>query len=294
MELQDRFAELKAQGIGVAAISYDSQEALAAFAERRGIADAPLLSDADSAVIRAFGIYNHVAEEGLGPNGDDPQVKADVAQYVAVMGARKMIVGTPFPGTFVVDCEARVKARFFEPFYRERNAAANIMLKLGAPLAGVAVSSTETAHLRIAASQSNPNVTPGSRCHLSLEITPKPNIHVYAPGAEQLGYQVIALNIETPELVQILPFDYPPSELHRFESLDEQAPVYQRPFRLTQEIVVGATEDAVAQLAALDSVTLEGRLDYQACDKVCFDPVSVPLSWKLTIAPLDRQRARPE
>ena len=68
MELQERLGELRAQGLGVAAISYDSQEVLAAFAERKGVADVPLLSDDDSSAIRAFGIYNHVAEEGIGPN----------------------------------------------------------------------------------------------------------------------------------------------------------------------------------------------------------------------------------
>ena len=92
MELQDRLDELEAQGLGAAAISYDSEEVLAAFAERKGIATLPLLSDDDSAVIRAFGIYNTVAEEGIGPRADDPDVKADVAQYVSVFGAIPMIV----------------------------------------------------------------------------------------------------------------------------------------------------------------------------------------------------------
>ena len=54
MELQERFTELRAQGLGIAAISYDTEEVLAAFAQRRGITDVPLLSDDDSAVIRAF------------------------------------------------------------------------------------------------------------------------------------------------------------------------------------------------------------------------------------------------
>ena len=137
MELQERLGELQAQGLGVAAISYDSQEVLAAFAQRKGVEDVPLLSDDDSSAIRAFGIYNHVAEEGIGPNKDDEDVKADVAQYVSVFGANPMIVGTPFPGTFVVDREGRVTSRFFEEFYRERNTAANIMLKLGTPLSGI-------------------------------------------------------------------------------------------------------------------------------------------------------------
>ena len=293
MELQDRFEELRAQGLGVAAISYDSQQVLATFAERRGIADVPLLSDDDSSVIRAFGIYNHVAEEGVGANRDDPDIKADVAQYVSVFGASEIIVGTPFPGTFIVDRNGRVTSRFFEEFYRERNTAANIMLKRGTPLSGIAGSSGETAHLEIAASQSNPDVTVGSRFHLALDITPKANMHVYAPGANDLGYRVVGMRLETPDFLRVLPVDYPPSEVYHFEPLDERAPVYMKPFRLIQELVVGASPEAAEQLAELDVLTLTGRLDYQACnDAVCFNPVSVPLTWTLTVAPLDRQRAR--
>ncbi len=292
MELQDRIDDLRAQGLGVAAISYDTEEVLAAFAERRGIEDVPLLSDDDSAVIRAFGIYNHVAEEGIGPNAEDPDVKADVNQYVSVFGANPMIVGTPFPGTFIVDREGRVTSRFFEEFYRERNTAANIMLKLGTPISGIAGSSGETAHLEISASQSNPDILVGSRFHLALDITPKPKMHVYAPGAEELGYRVIGLELEVPGFLRVLPAEYPASEIYHFEPLDEHVPVYQRPFRLVQEIVVEGDPESAARLAEIDALTLTGRLDYQACDDaVCFNPASVPLTWTLTVSPLDRQRA---
>ena len=87
------------------------------FARRHGITF-PLLSDDDSEAITAFGILNTVAEEAQGPNGDDPDVLADVAKYVAVSGADPMMVGTPFPGTFVLDRQGRVTQRFFEAFYR--------------------------------------------------------------------------------------------------------------------------------------------------------------------------------
>ena len=292
MELQDRIDDLRAQGLGVAAISYDTEEVLAAFAERRGVKDVPLLSDDDSAVIRAFGIYNHIAEEGIGSNAEDPDVKADVNQYVSVFGANPMIVGTPFPGTFIVDREGRVTSRFFEEFYRERNTAANIMLKLGTPISGIAGSSGETAHLEISASQSNPDILVGSRFHLALDITPKPKMHVYAPGAEELGYRVIGLELEVPSFLRVLPAEYPASEIYHFEPLDEHVPVYQRPFRLVQEIVVEGDPESAAKLAEIDALTLTARLDYQACDDaVCFNPASVPLTWTLTVSPLDRQRA---
>jgi len=69
-------------------------------------------------------------------------------------------------------------------------------------------------------------------------------------------------------------------------------PVYQEPFRLVQEVVVEGDQESSAQLAEIDALTLTGRLDYQACDdRVCYDPASVPLSWTLTVSPLDRRRA---
>ena len=54
MELQDRLEELRDQGFGVAAISYDSEAVLADFSQRRGITF-PLLSDEGSEIITEFG-----------------------------------------------------------------------------------------------------------------------------------------------------------------------------------------------------------------------------------------------
>ena len=45
-------------------------------------------------------------------------------------------------------------------------------------------------------------------------------------------------------------------------------------------------------LAQLDALTLSGTFDYQACDdELCFEPVSVPLSFTLDLDLLDGQRA---
>ncbi|MCY4658434.1 MAG: protein-disulfide reductase DsbD family protein [Acidobacteria bacterium] len=166
------------------------------------------------------------------------------------------------------------------------------MLKLGTPISGIAGSSGETAHLEISASQSNPDILVGSRFHLALDITPKPKMHVYAPGAEELGYRVIGLELEVPSFLRVLPAEYPASEIYHFEPLDEHVPVYQRPFRLVQEIVVEGDPESAARIAEIDALTLTGRLDYQACDDaICFNPASVPLTWTLTVSPLDRQRA---
>ncbi len=290
MELQDQLEELRSQGLGVAAISYDSEAVLADFAARRGITF-PLLSDDDSKVIREFGILNTVAEEGLGPNGDDPEVMADVAKYVAVSGADTLMVGTPFPGTFLLDPQGQVTARFFEEFYRERNTTASVMLQLGAGLSPVTAVEGSTAHLNLTAYPSNPTVTVGTRFSIAVEVEPNPNIHVYAPGADEMGYRVVALNLDATPHVRFEPVQFPESEIYHFEPLDERVPVYQRPFRLLQEAVVDATTEASRALRELDALTLSGTFDYQACDdRICFSPVSLPLTFTLDLESLDRQR----
>ncbi len=288
MELQDRLQQLSDVGIGVAAISYDSEEVLADFSQRRGITF-PLLSDDDSEVITEFGILNTVAYEALGPNGDDPEVLADVAKYVSVFGAAPAVAGTPYPGTFMVDRYGRVTSRFFEEFYRERNTTANVMLKLGAGLSPIEAVRGETAHLKLTAYPSNPSVTVGTRFSVAVEIEPNPNIHVYAPGAEELGYRVIALNLTPVPHVRFEPVEFPESEIYYFEPLDERVPTYQRPFTLLQEMIVSSSEEAEGALRGLDALTLSGTLDYQACDdKICFEPVSLPLSFTLDLDLLDR------
>ena len=291
MELQSRLEELRAQGLGVVAISYDSEEVLADFSQRRGITF-PLLSDDDSSVITAFGILNTVAAEGVGPNRDDPDVVADVAKYVSLFGANPMIVGTPHPGTFILDATGRVTSRFFEEFYRERNTTANVMLKLGAGLSPIAAVEGTTSHLTLPADPSAPSVTVGTRFSIAIEIVPNPNIHVYAPGAEQMGYRVIGLTMAPVPHVRFEPVEFPASEIYHFEPLDERVPVYQQPFMLLQEVVVSGAAEVEEALAGLDALTLTGTLDYQACnDELCFDPVSVPLSFTLDLDVLDRQRA---
>ena len=284
--------ELESSGIGFAAISYDSVEVLADFAQRRGITF-PLLSDDDSAVITEFGILNTVAAEGLGPDAEEPGVQADVAKYVSVFGASQLIVGTPYPGTFMVDNQGRVTSRFFEEFYRERNPTNNVMLKLGVGVSPIEAVEGSTAHLKFSAYPSNSSVTVGTRFSLALEVEPGENMHLYAPGADDMGYRVIGFNLAPNPLARYEPVQYPESEIYHFEPLDEHVPVYQERFMLLQEIVMNADAEAETIMAELDALTLSGTLEYQACDdEICFLPQSIPVSFTLDLTMPDRQRAQ--
>jgi peroxiredoxin len=273
----------------LATISYDLVEPIAAFAKQHKISF-PMLSDAGSVTIKKFGILNPVAEWAVGPDKDDPAVQEEVRKYVSVVGARDFMVGIAFPGTFILDTEGRVKQRFFEDFYIERNTVSNLLLKLGnntdAAVAGTRVS---TAHVDITTYPSLASIAPGDRFSVALDIQPHEKIHVYAPGAK--GYRVVALTIEPNPQVRVFPVQYPASEIYYYRPLQERVSVFQKPFRLNQELVLDGSLPAQAALRGKESVTIRGTLEYQACnDKECFNPVSVPLSWTMTLRPLVVQR----
>ena len=83
MELQSQLKEIRARGMGVPGISYDSPEVLAAFSQHYGIGF-PLLSDTESATIQAYGILNTVAAESPDTIREDPNVCASTARWDTV------------------------------------------------------------------------------------------------------------------------------------------------------------------------------------------------------------------
>ena len=283
MELQGRVEELRKNGIGVAAITYDSQEIMAGFANRNKITY-PLLSDVGSATIRRYGIVNTVVEEALGPNGKDPAVLADLSKYVTANQPAERHRGIPFPGTFMLDRQGRVTSRFFEDYYWERNTVSNIMLRAGAAGTPVQATQVSTQHLDVNAYPSDASVAPGVRFSLVLDVTPKPGMHVYAPGATQ--YRIIAVNIPPQPYLRTTPMRYPASEIYHFVPLNERVPVYQKPFTLSLEVVRENTPEARKAMTGMNELVVTGTLDYQACDdKICYNPVSLPLSWKVGLIP---------
>jgi len=281
VELQGRVDELRKNGIGLAVISYDSPQILADFSKRQGITY-PLLSDVGSATIRRYGILNTVIEEALGPNGKDPAVLADLQRYVTVTQASERFRGIPFPGTFMLDQQGRVTARFFEDYYWERHTVSSIMLRVGGAKTLVQAIQASTEHLDVKAYPSDPSASLGTRFSLAVEVTPKPSMHVYAPGAT--GYRVITLNIEPQPHVRTTPVQYPASEVYYFKPLNERVPVYQKPFTLVMDVVSDATPEARKALAGKSELVVDGTLEYQACDdKLCYNPVSIPLSWRVAL-----------
>jgi len=92
--LQADLKEIEAAGIQVVAISYDTVEVLARFAEKRKITF-PLLSDPGSKTIAAYHVLNKEA--------------------------KGKTEGIPYPGTFIVDSDGVIRAKLFLDGYQKRH-----------------------------------------------------------------------------------------------------------------------------------------------------------------------------
>jgi hypothetical protein len=156
----------------------------------------------------------------------------------------------------------------------------SVMLSLVAAAQAPAPVRNDTMHLTVNTSISDAAAVAGKTLSVTFDITPKRNMHVYAPGKHD--YQVIAVKIDPQPWMKVAPTTYPPSEIYHFKELDEKVETYGKPFKLVQDVTVLATPAAKKALAATP-LKLTGRLEYQACDdKVCYAPAKIPVSFELT------------
>lgn len=222
-----------------------------------------MVSDPGSAIIKRFGLLNQQ---------QDPKSPS---------------YGVPHPGTFIVDRGGVVQSRFFEDAYQERYTAATILAARGVAPHGAPVT-IETSHLTVRASITDTTVAPGERLSIIAEVSPRPSMHVYAPGTH--SYRVVRLVIDPQPWLRVHETTYPASEVYHFKPLDERVAVYAKPFRLTRDVTIRATPEMQKALAAMPSLAVTGALEYQACDeKLCYNPARAPFSFTLTTRPVDRR-----
>jgi AhpC/TSA family/Thiol:disulfide interchange protein DsbD, N-terminal len=245
------------------AVSYDPVATLADFARRRAISF-PLLSDAGSKVIRQYGILNTTIAEG------------------------QPTFGIPYPGTLILDRDGVVRSKHFEAAYQERDTIASVLVKLGARL-DIEGTRVTAPHLTATTWITDRIAAPGTHFSAVVDVVPGPRIHVYAPGVT--GYKAIALNITAQPSLLVRQAQFPPAEDYFFKPLNEHVAVYQKPFRIVQDLEIDPAPPSAAALAERKSIQITGTLDYQACDDtLCFNPQSVPLAWTISLKPLDRER----
>ena len=131
-------------------------------------------------------------------------------------------------------------------------------------------------HATITTATATPSAAPGGKIALFVDMAPNPGVHVYAPGAKD--YLPVKVTLKAQPDVKAGKITYPKSEMMFFAPLNETVPVYQKPFRLAQDVTLGKS------LKAGSTLTLAGTLEFQACDdKVCFVPESVPVTWTVAV-----------
>lgn len=263
MQLERKREALEAEGIRIAAISYDKAKALRHFAKRAGIGF-PLLSDPDSSVIRAFGVLNEAVPR------------------------HHPFFGIPHPVEFLLGPDRVVRAKFFEADYKDRVTAGRVLVRqLGADF-GSARKTARTPHLKVTSWASDQIVRGGNRFALALDVDLNEGMHVYAPSVE--GYIAIEWSMEDSAALTHFEAEYPESRMLHLPAIDETVPVYEGSFRLVRDVLIGQRRE-LRKLLTDGKLTIRGTLRYQACDdKMCYLPSVVPLEWSVAFERHDGNR----
>ncbi len=251
--------------MGLAALSYDSPEILASFAQRRGI-EFPLLADPDSEVLGKLGLVNTEAED--------------------------MARGVAHPGVLWLDGEGRLKEKFFEESYRDRLTAETLLGRMFPELVmSESAFDSNSEEVQFQTSVAGSELIMGSETDLLLEIQIPDGSHLYGEGAE--GYVPVKLELEPHPWLEFGSVVLPePTPLH-LPAIQETAPVYEG--RLLLRVPVKVTSRDVAKLEEAQSLTLKGTVDYQVCtESQCFLPTNKSLNWDVRLLPFDRTRSPEE
>lgn len=260
--------ELKKQGLGLAAVSYDSEAALRNFSSRKNIRF-PLLSDTDSKVIREFGLLNEAVAKNT------------------------LFFGIPHPVTYIVDRKGKVKSKYFEDDYRQRQTLAGLLAKDYGVIPAGSPSDVQAKHVKLHTAASTETVAGGQRILLSVTIDMPKGYHVYAPGTE--GYIPVSWNLSSSPGWKEHPVTFPKSRVLFLKAIDERVPVFEGKATLTRDVTVGDDRSLKPLLSADGTFTIEGTVRYQACEeRICFPPETVLVKWTLTRVAHDSQRVPPE
>jgi AhpC/TSA family/Disulphide bond corrector protein DsbC len=266
VQLQNAKPRFEAQGLKLAAISYDSPAILKDFAQRHKI-EFPLLADPNSEIIRTFNVLN--------------------------AAAKGMTKGMAYPGFFYVDASGVIREKYFTTKYTDRLTANNVISKLFPELSAEVTQDIKAPHLQLALAQSDRSVIPGGRVSLIAEIKLPPDVHVYSPEVQ--GYKPIQLTLQGLPGIELQPVVYPNSKVLYLKAIQEHVPVFEGKFRISQDLTVTPSKasDAIRSVFSKErTISITGDLKYQACDQtVCYPPTSVPVKWQLVILPLDLKRS---
>jgi hypothetical protein len=251
---------LEANGVRVAAISYDSQEALSRFAERHSISF-PLLSDRGSAVIRSFGIFNR-------------NIAPDLRAH-----------GVPHPVNYLIAPGGVIARKYFVPNYQHRVTAAAVALREF----GTANSKDVTLRrgaLEVTIRLSSEQAFAGQELSYLAKFALDSGWHVYG-AAVNANYEPTSLVFDSANIVE-QSCELPPPEWIELKALGEMLPIYSGEFQATGRLPLKFPMES-------GITALRGKLRFQLCSEtVCEPPEAVELELPLKIEPFLVAEAAPK
>jgi hypothetical protein len=255
---------LKAHGINAASITYDSREILSNFSDAYKI-EFPMLSDAGSKVIRAFGILNTNVPED-----------------------HKMMYGMPWPGEYLVAPDGTVRDKLFLRSYEHRPSASEVVLR---HFDNADANSVEIMAGIVSAtvSLSTDRCFTGQELGLALDLRLESGWHIYGKPLPD-NYQALELTLESP-LIGEQSLDLPEPQPLLLKALGETLPVYADVVKAHGKVGIKWSPPAPAPfLLALGKIIepgiyqIGGTLRFQACsDDICEPPQAIKFALPLTI-----------
>jgi hypothetical protein len=244
---------LEQNGVRLAAISYDSQDTLQAFAQTYHI-EFPLLSDRASAVIRSFGIFNANIAPGLRAHG------------------------VPHPVEYLVSPDGVVVRKYFVANYQHRVTASAVALhEFG--LAGEAARAVtlQSGALTATIGLSSVSAFAGQEVGFVAAFTLEPGWHIYAAPVPEI-YTPVSVTFEDPKVIRGS-VTFPNAALLEVAALGETLPVLSGSFQAKGTLLLKFPLDA-------GEATLSGILRFQQCsDTVCEPPESIRFELAIALQP---------
>jgi len=244
---------LENNGVHIAAVSYDSTEILAAFAQKHSIGF-PLLSDQGSQTIRKFGIFNF-------------NMAPDLRSY-----------GVPHPVEYLVNPDGVVVQKYFVPNYQHRVTGSAVALREFGTVARDAPTVTlRSGALAVQIGLSSAQAFAGQEVSFFAHFALQPGWHIYGAPLPA-GYTTTSITFEGPSVVR-QKLELPAAEMLEIPALGETLPVYSGSFQ-------GIGTLLLKHPLPEGRLTLEGRLECQQCsDTVCEPPETISFELALTLEP---------
>lgn len=228
-----------------------------AFAADKGITF-PLLSDPDSEIIDALGIRNTLVDPD-----DHPYA------------------GIPFPGTYVLDAEGVIIAKFFDEHLGVRaNSAELIRAAQGETVELVGAPAPADGEVTAEIRYDGDHIAAIVKHDVVVRLAIPEGQHVYADPAPE-GMVPFTIEFDDTDQIGLRAMVGPAAHDHHLDGTDEVFPVHDGTVEFRLPIVNTSSPK-------IESLTITGRVRWQACDALaCRIPQSQSFSFELPTAKPD-------